>query len=167
MPEDLLRERDRFVELRRRLLQAFPDLDDQTLADTLEGATNMHEALAALIRSAVEDECLAKALKDRLAQMRARLGRLDKRVADMRAIAAETMALTHVRKLVQPDFTASLRQGVASVEINDETSIPIDFLIPQPAKPDRRAILDALSAGEAVPGAILCPPKTSLTIRSQ
>ncbi len=36
-------ERIRFVELRRRILEAHPDLDDQTLADTLEGATDLKE----------------------------------------------------------------------------------------------------------------------------
>lgn len=160
-------ERTRFLELRRRLLELYPDLDDQTLADTLEGATNLHEALAALIRSALDDECLAKALKDRVSAMRTRLDRLERRAAEKRHLACETMAMANIRKLLEADFTASLRQGPAAVDIMDETKLPIDFLVPQPPKPDKRAILEALNGGRDVPGAVLCIPRPSLSVRSQ
>ncbi len=163
----ILTERDRFVELRRRLLELYPDLDDQTLADTLEGATNLHEALAALIRSALEDECMVKALKERVSTMRTRLDRLEKRAAAKRQLACETMEMGQIRKLVEADFTASVRQGPPSVEIVDETRVPIDFLIPQPAKPDKRAILEAIHGGVDVSGAVLCAPRSSLSVRSQ
>ena len=43
-------ERITFTELRRRLLELHPDLDEQTLNDTLEGATNFKEALSAISR---------------------------------------------------------------------------------------------------------------------
>lgn len=42
-------ETGRFVELRRRLLTLHPDLEDQVLLDTLEGASALPEALEALI----------------------------------------------------------------------------------------------------------------------
>jgi hypothetical protein len=163
----ILSERDRFVELRRRLLELYPDLDDQTLADTLEGATNLHEALAVLIRSALEDEMMAKALKERVSTMRSRLERFDKRAAEKRQLACETMDRAQIRKLAEPDFTASLRQTPASAEILDETILPLDFLIPQPPKPDKRGILEALNAGLEIPGAVLCAPRSSLSVRSQ
>ena len=156
-----------FVELRRRLLELYPDLDDQTLADTLEGATNLHEALGALIRSALDDEMMAGALKDRVATLRTRLDRFAKKAADKRQLACDTMERAQIRKLLEADFTASLRQGPASVDIVDESILPIDFLIPQPAKPDKRGILEALNGGVDVSGAVLCAARTSLTIRSQ
>ena len=59
MRDDLALERTRFTEIRRRLVELHPDLDEQTLNDTLEGATNFKEALGTLISSALEDECLA------------------------------------------------------------------------------------------------------------
>jgi len=160
-------ERTRFVELRRRLLELHPDLDDQTLADTLEGATDFKEALAALIRSALEDECLAKALKERLDQMRGRLNRLEARASSKRQVAVENMELADLRKLQEPDFTASVRLGPPSVNIVAEDELPIDYLLPQPPKPDKRAILDALTGGTFVPGAVLSQPKISLSVRSQ
>ena len=156
-----------FLELRRRLTELYPDLDDQTLADTLEGATNLHEAIAALIRSALEDEDLVKALKERMSALRARLDRLDKRAAEKRRVACETMEAAQIRKLLEADFSASLRKGPPAVDIMDETTIPMEFLIPQPPKPDRRGILEALSGGRQVPGAALSTPRTSLSVRSQ
>ena len=43
------------TELRRRLLEAEPDLDETTLLDTLEGLTDLNEAIAELVRSALVD----------------------------------------------------------------------------------------------------------------
>ena len=68
---------NRFTELRRRLIEADPDIDETTLLDTLEGATNLHEALGEVIRSALDDEALANGLRIRLEAMRERLDRIE------------------------------------------------------------------------------------------
>ena len=167
MPDNLNLERTCFIELRRRLLELYPDLDDQTLNDTLEGATNFREAIAALIRSALEDECLADALRDRMTDMRTRLSRHEARAASKRQVAVENMEAADIRKLTEPDFTASTRVGPPSVVIDNEHELPIDYLLPQPPKPDKRAILEALTRGAMVPGAALAQPKLSLSVRSQ
>ena len=167
MPDNLNLERNRFTELRRRLLELYPDLDDQTLTDTLEGATNFREAIGALIRSALEDECLADALRDRMTDMRTRLSRHEARAASKRQVAVENMQAADIRKLTEPDFTASTRVGPPSVVIDNEHELPIDYLLPQPPKPDKRAILEALTRGAMVPGAALAQPKLSLSVRSQ
>ena len=160
-------ERLSFTHLRHRLVELHPDLDEQTLNDTLEGATNFKEALAALIRSALEDECLASALRDRMTDMRTRLSRHEARAASKRQVVVENMEAADIRKLTEPDFTASTRVGPPSVIIDNEHELPIDYLLPQPPKPDKRAILDALTRGAMVPGATLAQPKISLSVRSQ
>ena len=43
----------RFGALRDRLLVEVPDIDEETLADTLEGITDLREMLAELVRSAL------------------------------------------------------------------------------------------------------------------
>jgi hypothetical protein len=163
----IIPERIRFVELRRRLLELHPDLDDETLSDTLEGATDFREALAALVRSALDDECLCAALKARLEDMKARLARLQARSTSKRVVVAENMQAAAIDRLQEADFTASLRRRPPSVELVEPDELPLDFLIPQPPKPDKRAILEALSRGVLVPGAVLAEPKTSLAVRSQ
>ena len=167
MADNLNLERTRFTELRRRLNEIYPDLDNQTLNDTLAGATNFKEALSALIRSSLEDECLAKALRERMNDMRVRLARHEARATSKRQVVVENMEAADIRKLTEADFTASTRTGPPSVVIESEDELPIDYLLPQPPKPDKRTILEALTHGSTVPGAVLAQPKLSLTVRSQ
>ncbi len=48
--------------LRERLEATFPDADEETLRDTLEGMTNLTEMLAEVLRSCLEDQSLASAM---------------------------------------------------------------------------------------------------------
>ncbi|HRI98855.1 MAG TPA: hypothetical protein PLZ93_24730, partial [Nocardioides sp.] len=49
------------VAVREQLLAQIPDLDEETLADTLEGLSDLPQMLGEIVRSALEDEALAAA----------------------------------------------------------------------------------------------------------
>jgi hypothetical protein len=91
--------------LKQRLLGNWPDCDEETLRDTLEGITDLHEMIAAVIRSALVDEALQAGLRTRLEEMRQRLNRLEERCGKKRQLALETMCEVGLKKLEQPDFT--------------------------------------------------------------
>jgi hypothetical protein len=160
-------EMNRFAELRRRIVEADPEIDEKTLFDTLEGATNLHEAIAAVIRSALDDEALAKALRVRIEDMRQRLGRIESTAEAKRKAALNAMERADMIKLTAPDFTASIRINPPSLLITSEAEIPQDFWVPQPPKLNKKGLLDAINSGWAVPGAALSNSKISLTIRTK
>lgn len=159
-------EQTKHVEIKRRLLVLYPDVDEHTLADTLEGATDLNEVLVVVARSILDDEVMAKALKERIDAMRMRHARFEERVSSKRQMVLDVMQACSVPKIMQPDFTASLRKAPPSVEIGDEAELPSVFLVEQAPKPDKRAILAALTSGQEVPGAQLAAARTTLALRS-
>ena len=99
-----------------------------TLADTLEGITDLHEMIAAVIRSALVDEALHAGLRFRLDDMKERLSRLEVRAAKKRQLALEAMSEVGFTKLEQPDFTASARAGSPALIVIAEDKIPNSLL---------------------------------------
>jgi hypothetical protein len=160
-------ETNKYQQLRTRLLGSFPTLDEETLADTLEGITDLHEMIAAIIRSALVDEALQAGLKSRLEDMKQRLARLEERGLQKRALALEAMTETGLKRLEQPDFTVSARAGTPALVVIAENQIPAPYWLPQPPKLDRQALLGDLKRGHQISGAQLSNPKPVLSVRTK
>ena len=157
----------KYLQLRQRLLAQYPQADQETLQDTLEGITNLHEMIAAIIRSALVDEALQDGLRTRIEDMRQRLTRLDERRAKKRQLALEAMTEVGLKKLEQPDFTASARAGIPPLAVISEGIVPAAYWVPQPPKLDRQALLADLKRGAEIPGAQLGNPRPTLAVRTK
>jgi hypothetical protein len=157
----------RYQLLGEKIIQEFPSTDDETIRDTLEGITDLHEMIAAVIRSALVDEALHAGLRFRLDDMRERLSRLELRASKKRGLALEAMTEVGLSKLEQPDFTASARAGTPALVVIAEESIPGAYWLPQPPKLNRQAILGELKRGLDVPGVQMSNPKPVLSVRTK
>src|SRR5690606_13136534 len=131
-----------------------------------EGLTDLHEIVAAIVRSALVDEALAKGLKARIREMQERLDRLEDRVSKRRGIARDVMLDTNIKKITAPDFTVSVREGTPGLTVADQSAIPEAYWQPQPPKLDRQALLGALKQGTQVPGVLLSNNPPVLSVRT-
>jgi hypothetical protein len=165
--EPLKIEAIRHQRLKDQLLSAYPEIDADTQKDTLEGITNQQEMIAAIIRSALVDEALQAGLRTRLEEMRQRLSRLAERGLKKRQLALEAMNEAGLKKLEQPDFTASARLGAPPLVVLSEELIPEGYWVPQPAKLDRQTLTTDLRRGDEVPGACLGNQAFILTVRTK
>ena len=145
----------------------FPDLDGDTLQDTIQGLTNLPEMLASILRSHLDDLAFLGALRTRILDMQERFARIEYRADKKRALVASVMERAGIKKLAEPDFTASLRDVPPGLVVIEEGKIPGPFWKPLPPKLDRKALLAALKAGEIVAGASLGNGSTTLSVRTR
>ena len=156
-----------YLHLRDRMLEEWPYIDDETLVDTLEGITDLHEMIAEVVRSALADQAMATGLKLRLDDMKSRLARLEERGRKKRQLALDALVEADIKKLTQPDLTVSVRVGTKALVVTSEDKIPEDFWIPQPSKLDRNGVLAALKSGKMIDGATLNNPAPTLSVRTK
>jgi len=135
------------------------DLDAQTVADTIEGLQgDLENKLRAVIAYSLDIDVLATGAAEAAKRMQERAKTLDARVEALRAYALKHMQETGIGEVATDEFSAKVAKKPASVSITDPAAIPAKFLRipePPPPAPDKRAIAEAIKAGESVPGAEL------------
>ena len=151
--------------IRDRIIALEADIDEATLADTLEGLTDIHEVLAAIVRSALTDEALAEGLKGHIQRLQERLQRLTERGAERRRIARDAMVEVDIRKIAAPDFTVSVRAGSPALQVVDEAAIPEPYWEAREPRLNRAELLADLKRGIDVPGSLLSNPEPILSVR--
>lgn len=161
----LKHEADLYMWVKEDLLRIHGDLDEDTLADTLEGITSLPDMLSAAVRAHLDDKALLEALKVRIGDLKTRLDRLDTRIQATRSLIGEAMDTAGLRKLVEADFTLSLREGSKPLMVIDEGAIPDKYWVIQPPKLDRQSLKRALADRKDIPGAVLGEPAPSISVR--
>ncbi|MGA7208490.1 MAG: siphovirus Gp157 family protein [Pseudolabrys sp.] len=153
--------------LRDRLRAEDSQIDDQTLADTVEGLTDLHEILTAIIRAALADQALASGLEGRIAEMQARRDRFQDRATKRRQIAKDVMVELDLKKLAAPDFTASIRPGTPALMVIDEAAVPSIYWLPREPRLNRQGLANDLKQGAEITGVALSNPEPVLSVRTK
>ena len=153
--------------IRDRLRAEDPQIDEHTLADTVEGLTDLPEIIAAIVRAALADEALATGLKGRIAEMQDRLERLQNCAVKRRQIAKDVMVELDLKKITAPDFTISIRPGTPALLVFDEASVPSIYWEPREPRLDRQGLLNELKGGADIKGVALSNPEPVLSVRTK
>jgi hypothetical protein len=151
--------------VRDRIRAENPTIDEDTLADTVDGLTDLHEILAAITRSALADEALAEGLRGRINEMQERLSRLEDRASKRRGMVKQVMLELDLKKLLAPDFTLSIRPGLSALEVLNEAAVPSVYWQPGVPRLNRQALLAELKGGSEIDGVALSNPEPVLTVR--
>ena len=135
------------------------DLDEQTIADTLEGLSGDLEVKAVNTAMVARNmQGLAAQIKEAEQAMAARRKALESRAERLTAYLLANMQHAGISKIESPHFCLSIKNNPAAVDINEPGLIPAEFMRqpePPPPSPDKTAIKEAIKAGKEVPGAHL------------
>lgn len=139
------------------------DLDEQTIADTLDSlGGDLQVKAQSVVMFTRNLEATAAAIKDAEAQMAQRRKAIENRVAGLKRYTLAAMEAAGVQKIECPFFRLTVRDNPGAVDVFEPDLLPAQFMVrpesPPPA-PDKKAIAAALKAGEDVPGARLTSGK--------
>ncbi len=151
--------------LREKVSSDFPDIDEETLADTLEGLTSLHEKLSAIIRSQQDDRVMMDAMKLRVAEMLDRIKRYEARFTKKKDLITTVMERADIRSIKEPDFTASLRATPRQLSVTDEDALPDCYWRQRSPTLDRQRLISDLNAKLDVPGAVLGNGGVTVAVR--
>lgn len=155
MDIQLYRLADDYVALAQQLADL--DLDDEVIADTLEGASGDLECKAwnigALIQQFEGDAAMIKVAETRMA---ARRKSLERRIDWLREYLLVQLLRVGIHEIDSPEFVMRVRDNPPKVVVGDEAAIPDVFrreeIVVSIRKDEiRKALLD----GQIVPGAHL------------
>lgn len=150
------------------LIEAMRDLvgdDDDIIATAVEGETNLHEAIGAAMNRYVELGALIASTGELIETVKDRQDRFKRQQTTLKEAIAVAMEGAEIKKLELPIATLSLRRVPPALTLTDEWLVPEKFWKAQDPKLDRRAVTDALKAGEIVPGAALDNGGVTLSVR--
>lgn len=142
-------------------------LDEQTIADTLEGLSGAIEEKLINVAFVIRNiESLAEQIKQAEQQMAMRRKALENRSESIRNYLKRNMEACNITEIDSPWFKIAIRNNPASLVVDDESKIPKEFFdIPDPVPVlDKKAVKEMIKNGFDVTGAHL-EQKTRVEIK--
>jgi len=129
-------------------------LDDQTFADTMEGLElELEDKLFNTAAYMQNIEAESKALKDAELRIKSRRITMENKTARLKEYVRFNLEQSGIPKIERPEFKISLRKGVESVSVKEESLVPDEFIATKTIKSvDKKLAAKALKAGESIAG---------------
>lgn len=142
------------------------DLDDQTIADTLEGYSADFENKVIAISSFIRNlEVTAAAMKNAEAEMNDRRRSVERKIEGLKSYVLTNMNAIGMDKVECPLFKVSVRNNAPSVVVEENIALPQKYLVTKTVvSPDKKALKEAIESGEVFEGVWLVR-RNSLSIK--
>ena len=130
------------------------ELDEQTLADTLDGLQGTMEEKRLAIGHFMENlKAQSKVIKEAEERMAERRKRYENRREWLERYILENMRKHGITSIECPEWKMTARQNPEKVEIAVGTDLPLDYCrIKESYEPDKKKLKEALKAGEQIDG---------------
>jgi hypothetical protein len=135
------------------------ELPAEVIRDTLEALEGEIQAKATSVAHLVLN---LENFSDQIAAMaeatKKRSERIQRRAESIRSYLLLNMQASGIKKIESPEFTIAVQANPPGVEIEDDAVLPERFMVtpePPPPRPDKKALIAALKAGEEIKGAWL------------
>lgn len=160
----------RETEAAKTLLANIKDIisdDPEALHDAIEGETGLIEAIGEAVTRIIEIKAIDEALGERATEISARRSRLDAQAERLRTAIVVAMGDVDLKKIELPEATISRKSVPPKAIVTDEAALPSRFLVEKVSvTTDKKALLEALKAGETISGATLSNASETLSIRT-
>lgn len=142
------------------------DLDEQTIADTLEGyAAEFNDKVVSIVSLIRNLETTAEAIKEAERHQKERRDAIEKKAQWLRDYVLRNMTTVGCEKVSCGLFAVRVRQNSPSVQIADDAEIPASYISQKiVVSPDKKALKEALESGVEIKGVSLVR-SNSLTIK--
>lgn len=164
---DLLRQKDAAKVIIAQLRDVGIE-DQESVEIAIEGETNLIEAIESALNKVDENDILDTGLTAKIEELTSRRTSIRKQNEYLRTSIEQAMFIADQETMRLPTATLTLRKVKPAPVVEDEAEIPSRFWTPQepPApKLNKKSLLEALEAGEVIPGARLNNGTVSLTVR--
>ena len=136
-----------------QLMEMAEEMESDALVDTLEALQDAIEDKAENIAKLIKNlEADAKIIKEEEKRLAERRQSIEKKIDRLKQYLQEQLEVAGLQRVKRPTITVAIQNNPPSVKVVDEKLIPSEFMIPQPAQIDKKAILERLKNGETVPG---------------
>lgn len=143
------------------------DLPPEAMIDTLDGIEGMFNDKALKVVQVLNNgDSDVAALKAEAQRLLDRAKVISNGQDRLREYLRMNMEATEIKKIESPFFTITLIQGRDMAVIDDEKSVPDEYVnVKTVVAPDKRAILAALKKGVDIDGAHIEKSKSSIRIK--
>ena len=147
------------LELKQQLMEM--NLDEQTIADTIEGSSleisKKIENYGIVLR---DRESFVDAISKEIERLTERMNAEKKRIERTKNWLLSSIVALEIKQIECPLFTIAVQDNPPSVDVYNDKLIPAEYMrVPEPKPPvpapDKRLILADLKAGKEVAGCVL------------